>query len=99
MQEIGTNVYIETDYAGVTLGLIKSGNGMILIDAPFLANHDMVRVATQLGGDPARLAVAGGAAADEAHFCSLGHRVCCLDRGHEAAGFNHSDSLLCHIKN
>ncbi len=36
MQEIGTNVYIETDYAGVTLGLIKSGNGMILIDAPFL---------------------------------------------------------------
>ena len=32
-----------------------------VVDAPFLTNHDMVRVATQLGGDPARLAVAAAA--------------------------------------
>jgi glyoxylase-like metal-dependent hydrolase (beta-lactamase superfamily II) len=37
MQEISPNVYIETGYAGVTLGAINLGHGLVLIDAPFLA--------------------------------------------------------------
>jgi cyclase len=36
MQEISTNVYIETAYAGVTLGAINLRHGLVLIDAPFL---------------------------------------------------------------
>ena len=35
MKEIAPNVYIETTYPGVTLGLISLPRGMILIDAPF----------------------------------------------------------------
>jgi len=35
MQEIISNVYIETGYAGVTLGAITCPHGLILIDAPF----------------------------------------------------------------
>lgn len=35
MQEIGKNVYIETSYAGVTLGAIKWSPSLLLIDAPF----------------------------------------------------------------
>ncbi|MCE5207752.1 MAG: hypothetical protein LLG42_05500 [Chloroflexi bacterium] len=36
MQEIGPNVFIETGFAGVTLGVITMGSGVIMIDAPFL---------------------------------------------------------------
>ena len=35
MQEINSNVYIETGYAGVTLGAINQRHGLVLIDAPF----------------------------------------------------------------
>jgi glyoxylase-like metal-dependent hydrolase (beta-lactamase superfamily II) len=35
MQEIIANVYIETGYAGVTLGAINCPHGLILVDAPF----------------------------------------------------------------
>jgi len=35
MQEIATHVYIETAYAGVTVGAINWPHGLILIDAPF----------------------------------------------------------------
>lgn len=36
MQEISPNVYIETGFAGVTLGAINHQHGLVLIDAPFL---------------------------------------------------------------
>ncbi len=36
MQEIYPNIYIETGYAGVTLGALNLKHGLILIDAPFL---------------------------------------------------------------
>ena len=36
MKEISKNVYIETDMAGVNLGVISFPHGLILIDAPFL---------------------------------------------------------------
>jgi cyclase len=35
MQEIISNVYVETGYAGVTLGAITCPHGLILIDSPF----------------------------------------------------------------
>jgi glyoxylase-like metal-dependent hydrolase (beta-lactamase superfamily II) len=35
MQELSQHVYIETAYAGVTLGAINWSHGLILIDAPF----------------------------------------------------------------
>jgi glyoxylase-like metal-dependent hydrolase (beta-lactamase superfamily II) len=35
MQEIAANVFIETDYEGVTLGAIRSTQGLLLIDSPF----------------------------------------------------------------
>jgi hypothetical protein len=35
MQELSNHVYLETSYAGVTLGAINWPHGMILIDAPF----------------------------------------------------------------
>jgi cyclase len=35
MQELSNHVYIETGYAGVTLGAINWPHGLILIDAPF----------------------------------------------------------------
>lgn len=35
MQEIAPRIYIETSYAGVTLGAINWSHGLILIDAPF----------------------------------------------------------------
>ena len=37
MQEIIENVFIETGYAGVTLGAITWSHGLVLIDAPFRA--------------------------------------------------------------
>jgi hypothetical protein len=38
MQEITPQVYIETGYAGVTLGAINWPHGLILIDSPFRAD-------------------------------------------------------------
>lgn len=35
MQELAHHIYIETSYAGVTLGAINWSHGLILIDAPF----------------------------------------------------------------
>ena len=35
MQELAHHIYIETSYAGVTLGAINWAHGLILIDAPF----------------------------------------------------------------
>lgn len=35
MQEIAPHVYVETGYAGVTLGAISWPHGLVLIDAPF----------------------------------------------------------------
>jgi glyoxylase-like metal-dependent hydrolase (beta-lactamase superfamily II) len=35
MKEIGPHIYIETGYAGVTLGVIQSARGSIFIDSPF----------------------------------------------------------------
>ncbi len=35
MQEIAPHVFVETAYAGVTLGAISGQHGMVLIDAPF----------------------------------------------------------------
>jgi glyoxylase-like metal-dependent hydrolase (beta-lactamase superfamily II) len=40
MQEIAPHIYIETAYAGVTLGAINWPHGLILIDAPF-RNEDV----------------------------------------------------------
>jgi glyoxylase-like metal-dependent hydrolase (beta-lactamase superfamily II) len=37
MQELAHHTYIETSYAGVTLGAINWSHGLILIDAPFRA--------------------------------------------------------------
>ena len=34
MDSIGKQIFIETKYPGVTLGVIGHSNGMILIDAP-----------------------------------------------------------------
>lgn len=35
MQEIAKNIYIETEFAGVDLGVIKCPHGLVLIDSPF----------------------------------------------------------------
>ncbi len=35
MQEIANNIFIETQYPGVTLGAIGRKHGLVLIDAPF----------------------------------------------------------------
>ncbi len=37
MQEIAPHIFIETNYAGVTLGAINWAHGLILIDSPFRA--------------------------------------------------------------
>jgi glyoxylase-like metal-dependent hydrolase (beta-lactamase superfamily II) len=37
MQELSSHVYIETGYAGVTLGAINWPHGLVLIDSPFRA--------------------------------------------------------------
>jgi cyclase len=38
MQEISPNIYIETGFGGVTLGVINLSHGLVLIDAPFLTD-------------------------------------------------------------
>lgn len=35
MQEIAPHIYIETDYAGVTLGAVNWQHGLLLVDSPF----------------------------------------------------------------
>ena len=35
MQEISPHIYIDTQYAGVTLGAISWAHGLVLVDAPF----------------------------------------------------------------
>jgi len=35
MREIAKNVYLETDFAGVDLGVIKCPHGLVLVDSPF----------------------------------------------------------------
>jgi len=40
------------------LGMVKNAYPAAAVDAPFLANHDQVRLATQLGGDASRLRLA-----------------------------------------
>jgi alpha-amylase len=45
------------DLASV-LGLIQNAYPKGAVDAPFLANHDQIRTATQLGGDAAKLRLA-----------------------------------------
>jgi glyoxylase-like metal-dependent hydrolase (beta-lactamase superfamily II) len=36
MEEIAPNVYVESDYAGVTVGAIVTGKGVVCIDSPML---------------------------------------------------------------
>ena len=73
MQEIVPNVYIETGYAGVTLGAINWPHGLVLIDAPFRPEDTrswryallnlgggVDRVLVQLGAHPDRTLGAKG---------------------------------------
>lgn len=82
MQELAHHVYIETAYAGVTLGAINWTHGLILIDAPFRV--DDVRswrsALVNLGGGVDRLLVNL-----DAHFDrTLGVRAMeCTVVGHE----------------
>lgn len=59
MQELAHHTYIETSYAGVTLGAINWSHGLILIDAPFRAEDARLwRTALlNLGGGVDRLLV------------------------------------------
>ena len=59
MQELAPNVYIETGYAGVTLGAINWAHGLVLIDAPFRAEDTRAWRANllNLGGGVDRLLV------------------------------------------
>jgi len=59
MQELAPHVYIETGYAGVTLGAINWPHGLVLIDAPFRAEDTRAWRANllNLGGGVDRLLV------------------------------------------
>jgi glyoxylase-like metal-dependent hydrolase (beta-lactamase superfamily II) len=59
MESIANNVYIETQYAGVTLGVISLPRGQILIDAPLSPEDSRAWRAALLsqGGGPERLLV------------------------------------------
>lgn len=82
MQEIANQVYIETAYAGVTLGVINWSHGLILIDAPFRQEDARSWRSAQLnlGGGVDRLLVNL-----DAHFDrTLGVRAMeCTVVGHE----------------
>ncbi len=82
MQELAKQVYIETSYAGVTLGAINWGHGLVLIDAPFRAEDARLWRAALLnmGGGVDRLLVNL-----DAHFDrTLGVRAMeCTVAGHE----------------
>jgi glyoxylase-like metal-dependent hydrolase (beta-lactamase superfamily II) len=59
MQEIAPHIYIDTGYAGVTLGAINWPHGLILIDAPFRAEdtRSWRSALLNLGGGVDRLLV------------------------------------------
>ena len=59
MQELAHHTYIETGYAGVTLGAINWSHGLILIDAPFRAEDARLwrSALMNLGGGVDRLLV------------------------------------------
>jgi glyoxylase-like metal-dependent hydrolase (beta-lactamase superfamily II) len=59
MQEIFSNVYIESSYAGVTLGAITCSHGLILVDSPFRPEdaRSWRSVLLNLGGGVDRLLV------------------------------------------
>jgi glyoxylase-like metal-dependent hydrolase (beta-lactamase superfamily II) len=82
MQELANHIYIETSYAGVTLGAINWAHGLVLIDAPFrLEDARSWRSALlNLGGGVDRLLVNL-----DAHFDrTLGVRAMeCMVVGHE----------------
>ncbi len=82
MQEISPHVYIETAYAGVTLGAISWTHGLILIDAPFRAEdaRSWRSALLNLGGGVDRLLINL-----DAHFDrTLGARAMdCTILGHE----------------
>jgi glyoxylase-like metal-dependent hydrolase (beta-lactamase superfamily II) len=82
MQELAHHVYIESSYAGVTLGAINWSHGLILIDAPFRAEdaRSWRSALLNLGGGVDRLLVNL-----DAHFDrTLGVRAMdCTVVGHE----------------
>ncbi len=82
MQELAQHVYIETSYAGVTLGAINWSHGLILIDAPFRVEdvRSWRSALLNLGGGVDRLLVNL-----DAHFDrTLGVRAMdCTAVGHE----------------
>lgn len=82
MQELAHHVYIETSYAGVTLGAINWSHGLILIDSPFRLEDARSWRSTlvNLGGGVDRLLVNL-----DAHFDrTLGVRAMdCTVVGHE----------------
>ena len=82
MQELAHHVYIETGYAGVTLGAINWAHGLVLLDAPFRAEdaRSWRSALLNLGGGVDRLLVNL-----DAHFDrTLGVRAMdCTVIGHE----------------
>ncbi len=82
MQELAHHVYIETSYAGVTLGAINWAHGLVLLDAPFRAEdaRSWRSALLNLGGGVDRLLVNL-----DAHFDrTLGVRAMdCTVVGHE----------------
>ncbi len=82
MQEVAPHVYIETIYAGVTVGAINWPHGLILIDAPFRAEdaRSWRSALLNLGGGVDRLLVNLDAHLDR----TLGVRAMdCTVVGHE----------------
>ncbi|MHC1781632.1 MAG: MBL fold metallo-hydrolase [Anaerolineaceae bacterium] len=59
MQEIAANVFIETNYEGVTLGAIQTNQGLVLIDSPFKPDDTRVwrSALLNLGGGAERMLV------------------------------------------
>ncbi len=82
MQELAHHIYIETSYAGVTLGAINWSHGLVLLDAPFRAEdaRSWRSALLNLGGGVDRLLVNL-----DAHFDrTLGVRAMdCTVVGHE----------------
>ena len=82
MQELAHHVYIETGYAGVTLGAINWSHGLVLLDSPFRAEdaRSWRSALLNLGGGVDRLLVNL-----DAHFDrTLGVRAMdCTVVGHE----------------
>ncbi len=82
MQELAPRIYIETVYAGVTLGVINWPHGLILIDSPFRQDDVRAWRATllNLGGGVDRLLINLDAHLDR----TLGARAMdCTIVGHE----------------